>query len=285
MKRYIYILSALAVGITLSSCQEKLGTEPGNDALPYVTVYDYAPEGAMYDSDTDARLRFVSNGKVTEAKYLIEPTATKTAFIEENGEDAYIQKILENGTAINFDDNGMFEVTATDMSGSNDISVAASDGTNKVLCSHNFYGIPWDTENGIEGTYNIRVANAASAAGASSFPAVLQRHAVDETTYRVKGAYGPGSKLTFTLIDLTGEDDGGKYTFFRVPPQELPFEFSTYGPVSVRDIGYWQGDDAWVTQNGYESGIYEDNSCFFYVQYYVSAGNLGYGYDWFIPNS
>ena len=40
---------------------------------------------------------------------------------------------------------------------------------------------------------------------------------------------------------------------------------------------------SWVTDNGYESGMYEDHFCFVYVQYFVSASNLGYGYDFFIP--
>ena len=32
------------------------------------------------------------------------------------------------------------------------------------------------------------------------------------------------------------------------------------------------------------SGMYEDYSCFFYVQCYVSAGNLGYDYNFFVPD-
>ena len=74
-------------------------------------------------------------------------------------------------------------------------------------------------------------------------------------------------------------------SFFRIPEQKLPFTYSTYGNVSIRDVGFWQGDDAYVTENGYESGIYADGSCFICAQYYVSAGSLGLAmYDYFVAD-
>ena len=285
MKKYIYILATVVAALSLASCTEKIGTVPGNDAFPVVTPYNYAPS-SEYDGDTDQRVRFVSNGKATQAYYLVEKKADKLAEIATKGEDAYINKVIAEGTQITIPADGVLETTITDMPGVYDISVVASDGTNKTLTATTFEGIPWDTTTSIEGTYTIKPANAQKAAGAASFPAVLQRHATDPTLYRIKGAFGPGTKLTFQTIDMEGETSRGKYTYFRIPEQKLPIVFSTRGNVSVRDVGYWQGDDAYVTDNGYESGIYADGYCFICVQYYVSAGNLGLSmYDYFVPNN
>ena len=62
-----------------------------------------------------------------------------------------------------------------------------------------------------------------------------------------------------------------------------PQPYGSYGNVNVRDMGYWQGDDAYVFSYGYESGMYADGYCFFTVQFYVSAGSLGWGTDTFEP--
>ena len=84
------------------------------------------------------------------------------------------------------------------------------------------------------------------------------------------------------LPDLVGEDEGGVYTFFRVKDQMIS-EFQG-NKVYVRDIGYWQGDDKYVTDHGFESGMYEDYSCFIYIQCHIGSTNYGYGYDYFIPD-
>lgn len=283
MKRYIYILAAALLGFSFTSCEENLGTEPGNDKLPAVVVYKYAPS-SEYDSDTDQRVRFVSNGKVSKAAYLVEKVADKDAFIASQGESAYAEKVLSQGTAISFSADGVAETVVTGMTGDYAITAAASDGSQTTMRAANFSGIAWDPNSSIEGTYYLGRANIQNFLGATSFPATLQRHETDATLYRVKGALGPGTKITFRLIDQKGEDADGVYTFFRIPAQETPYSYGSYGTMSVRDVGYWQGDDAWVTDNGYESGMYADNSCFFCIQYYVSAGSLGYTYDYFIPD-
>ena len=96
--------------------------------------------------------------------------------------------------------------------------------------------------------------------------------------------YGEGYSMKMDMLDIFGSNDDGDYQFFRVPPTATPYEYGEYGPISCRDIGYWQGDAAFVTEAGYENGMYEDYSCFFYVQCYVSAGNLGYDYNFFVPD-
>ena len=283
MKTRIYLFALAAVSLLVASCTEKIGTEPGNDTIPVVTVYNYAPS-AEYDGDTDQRIRFVNNGKATQAFYLVDKTADKAAIIDAQGEEAYIRKVMSQGTAISFNSDGMFETTVTDMPGEYDISVVASDGSASTLRSVSFKGIAWNTASSISGTYKLHRASIQNLAGGSSFPALLQRHETDEKLFRIKGALGPGTKITIRLIDKTGTDEDGTYTYFRIPEQATPFTYNNYGTVSVRDIGYWQGDDAYVTDNGFESGMYADGTCFLCIQYYVSAGSLGYGYDYFIAD-
>jgi hypothetical protein len=87
--------------------------------------------------------------------------------------------------------------------------------------------------------------------------------------------------MKINLLDLTGRDADGEYTFFRVPVAETPFQYGAYGAVSVRDVGYWRGDDAYVTEDGYESGMYADYTCFVLVQYF---GSRSIGYDMFAPD-
>lgn len=284
MKKFTYIIAIAAAGLFLASCSEKLGSEPGNDSQPVVTVYNYNPAGAEYDSDTDQDIRFVSNGKVASAYYLAEKTADKKDAIAAQGEAAYIEKVIAQGTPITFTD-GVCDVTVTDMAGDYDISVVAVSGNQKVMRAISFSGIAWDVTSSIEGTYYINVSRMQSITGATSFPAVLQRHSTDPTLYRIKGALGPGTKISFKTMDMKGQDNSGEeYTFFRIPEQATPYTFSSYGTVSLRDLGYWQGDDAYVTSYGYESGMYADGYCFLCLHYYVSAGNLGYGWDEFVPN-
>jgi len=282
MKKYIYIFASAVALLSLASCTEKVGTEPGNDSKPVVTVYNYNPS-SEYDGDTDQRVRFVNNGKATQAWYLVDKKADKDKIIADQGEDSYIQKVVSEGKEISFAD-GVFETTLTDMSGEYDISVVASDGDAKTLRAVTFKGIPWDTASSISGTYKISRTNIQGIVGATSFPAVLQRHQTDANLYRIKDALGPGTKITIRTIDKKGQDDGGVYTFFRIPEQATPYTFSNYGTVNVRDLGYWQGDDSFVLTGGYESGMYEDGTCFLCIQYYVSAGSLGYTYDYFIAD-
>ncbi|MBR1405783.1 MAG: hypothetical protein IJ578_02465 [Bacteroidales bacterium] len=283
MKKYIYIFAAFAAAMSLSSCLEEHGTEPGNDSNPVVTVYNYAPS-SEYDGDTDQRVRFINNGKAAQAYYLVEPKADKDALIDSKGESAYIDKVISEGKAITFDKEGIFETTITEMGGDYSISAVAVDGSKKTLRSTDFSGIPWDASSSIEGTYTATRSAVISATGGATHEAVLQRHQTNPKIYRIKGAFGPGTKITLEMTDVKMTDaDGEEYTIFRVAPQVLPFTYGSYGNVNVRDMGYWQGDDAYVFSYGYESGMYADGYCFFTVQFYVSAGSLGWGTDTFEP--
>ena len=74
--------------------------------------------------------------------------------------------------------------------------------------------------------------------------------------------------------------------YFRVEPQTTPFTYGDYGTVSVRDLGYWQDDDSYAYDSNYGCFIYTNvnkNGVVLAVQYFVSAGSLGYGWDEFEP--
>ena len=104
--------------------------------------------------------------------------------------------------------------------------------------------------------------------------------------YRFKNLYGFGASLLLRLTDKTGEDQNDKLQFFRVEAQATPFTFSSYGTVSVRDLGYWQEDDSFAFDPDYGCFMYTGNYKGVVVlglQFFVTAGSLGYGWDEFYP--
>lgn len=103
----------------------------------------------------------------------------------------------------------------------------------------------------------------------------------DPNLYRFKDVFGEGYSMKINLIDIKGSDKVGEYQYFRVPSTLTPYTYGNLGSINICDIGYWQGNDAFVTDSGYESGMYENYDCFIYVAYLVSTGAVGYGYDYF----
>lgn len=255
----------------------------GNSGEPRATVYQYeAPAG--YNPDNDTQLRFVFTSNVEKAYYLAELQADKVAFVEENGENAYIQHVIDNGAEASIDEStNSADVTLTGLKGMNEISVVAV-GKNgaKYIASTTFEGIIWNDV--CKGTYYFSVL--ANALGAASKENVqLQVAESNPNMYRLVNLYNPSYPVKFTkLPDYVGEDEGGVYNFIRVQHQKVGLTYGPYGDIFIQDIGYWQGDDSFVLQGGYQGGMYEDNNIFFYVQYGVSAGNLGYNYEFFEPN-
>ena len=135
------------------------------------------------------------------------------------------------------------------------------------------------------GTYTFVNSFSKGLVGATKGDVVLQQQDADKTQYRLKNLFGQGQHLNFFTIDKTGSDEYGNYQFVRIKAQSTGLTHSKYGAISIRDIGYWQGDDSWVTDGGYESRLYEDYSCSIYSQYYVSVGNAGYQKEYFVPNN
>ena len=284
MKKYIFNLCALLMAAaTITSCTEEAGTEPGNDSQPSVIIYKYEVS-RPYNVDNDVALRFATNNKTESLYYLVEKSSEQESNLASMGETGYWDYVVSKGTKVDgISGEGSADLTVTDLFGSYTITAVAVSGNQKAGASTSFTGLDW--KDVVKGTYMFGASlNLIAKLGLTSNPTTLQQCTTDATLYRFKDVFGTGYSMKIRLMpDYTATDDDGEYTFFRVPRTDTPYEYGNYGAVGVRDIGYWQGSDAWVTENGYESGMYADYFCFVMVQYFVSAGNIGYGYDYFYP--
>lgn len=288
MKKYIESLLLLCVAaFTLTACSEEEGTNPGGDGNPNVVVYQYTPS-QPYNADNDVTLRFATNNKVEAVYYLSEPEADYNTHISEMGEAGYNDYVVENGTQVEgIEGQSNVDVTLTGLMGTYYITAVAVSGNQKKAYTTTFTGLAW--EDVVSGTYIFNAQPVSgSALGLPNTVTTLQVCTTDETLYRFKDLFGEGYSMKLNMLDLQGQDESGTYRFFRVPEMTTPYSVTlTDGnsyQISVMDIGYWQGDESFVTAGGYESGMYEDGSCFVMVAYTVSAGTLVYGYDYFIPN-
>lgn len=288
MKKYIYrLFIVLLTTATMTSCAEDEGTDAGNDSKPVITLYQYKA-GRPNNPDNDIVLRFAANSKTTEAYYLVEKSKDKIAHATSMGNDGYMDYVISNGKKVSeISGASNADVTLTDLYGEYTISAVAVGKDVKTLTETTFNGLDWTDV--VTGTYYfaskaVSGTAAASISKVASNPTVLQVCTTDANLFRFKDAFGTGYHLKINLIDYKGNDDGGEYQFFRVPATDTPYTYGNYGIVNVRDIGYFQGNDAFVTENGYESGMYANHDCFIFIQYYVSAGNIGYGYDNFIAD-
>ncbi len=285
MNKTKYLLGALAgMALVMTSCSADEGTDPGSDSKPVVTLYSYDPS-SEYNADNDVLVRMVPNNKVEEIYYLNEPTDDVEAYIEANGENAYAEHVIAAGTKATISEDGYADVTLTDMVGNYTISAVAVKGGKHNRASISFLGLDW--EHVVDGTYYFGAPSSLlSQIGCPTANYTeLQVCKYDNTLYRFKDVYGSGYSLKINLIDYYGTDGDGSYQYFRVYRQNTPFTYGNYGTVFVQDIGVWQGNSAYVTEGGYESGMYEDYSCFVLLNWSVAAGNLVlYAYDYFIPN-
>ena len=273
MKALKYIL-ILAAAPMLWACSADEGTMPGSDPNPAVTLYTYAPtEG---NPDNDVTVRFVTNSKTSSVKYLLVPTAD----VKDLSESKLLDKVETEGKTVeNLKSNSYADITLTDIHGDYTIAAVANGSSlgNRVT----FTGLSWNVVKQGTFIYNNNIVPAV--AGIESVEASLEVCTTDENLYRINGVFGAGTAVKMDMLDLTGEDEDGKYRYFRVKPTNTPWSYGNYGTMFVQDIGYWQGNEAWVTSNGYESGLYEDGSAFFYLAWCVSAGYIGYNYSFLVP--
>lgn len=268
----------------MASCSADEGTEPGSDSKPVVTLYSFVPEDESYDPDNDVTVRFAQNNKVDEIYYYVENAADVENYIDTNGEESYIQKILAEGTKLSFNPEDEFtDVTLTGLLGDYTISAVAVRGNKHQRSSVAFTGVRWTTL--ATGVYKFGLPQIT---GITSNTTELQRCDDQEGLYRFKNVYGSRRSLTINMLDLHGNSTSGAFTLFRVPRQDTGFTFSSYGAVYVQDVGYWQDDESFVTNiTGYQNMMYDDYYCTLMLNWCVSAGNLaspGYFRDTFTPN-
>ncbi|MBR5924719.1 MAG: hypothetical protein IKZ60_04595 [Bacteroidales bacterium] len=273
MKKFAYIISIALLGFFAASCTEQEGTVPGSDGQPKVTIYQYTPS-AEYNSDEDVNIRFVKNSQTKSAKYLLELTKDKEAAIEANGEKAYVEKVLANGTDINFTDEGIFDLLLTGLANYYDITVVAVNGGKQEVSSTTFAGLAWKA--GKKGTYAFGGARIKTDFGAATATTELQQCESDDKLFRFKDLYGPGKSLKFKMTDDDPVDTGtyGLIRYFRVERQATPIVDPTYGAIDVIDFGYSLGD-AYFYDYGYNCYKYDDDDyCVLQVRYLVSLGAL-----------
>ncbi|MCI7139646.1 hypothetical protein [Alistipes sp.] len=284
LKKYFYSVLAVAGVVALTACSADEGTDPGSDSAPAVTLYTYAP-GSEYNADEDVMIRIAPNNKVAEIYYKSELTTAVQEYIAANGENAYADQVVASGTKLEGGSTQDFVLTG--LLGNYTITaVGVAENGRKAVASTTFQGLTWTPITAGTITYGTL-----GQLGLTPAPAELQKCDVDETLYRVKDMYGKDCHLKFTVLDLGGTDsDGSTFKFCRVANQNTGLNYGSYGAISVQDVGYWQGDESYVTGGGFDNCFYvsgpKENQLSFILYYYVSAGYLGYqAADVFTPNN
>lgn len=289
MKRYFESsMIALFTLLAFTACKEdEQGVAPGGDGAPHVAIYQSTVQ-EPYDADNDLALRLAVNQQTETVYYLAEKTADKEARAMSDAE--YADYVIANGaqgTLVSDSQNGgkYADVIVTDMKGAYTISAVATGAGQKQLSTVTFNGPNWMDV--AKGTYNFSArAQQRLGVAESKSDVLFQNLESDPTLYRFKNLYGFGSSLLLRMTDKTGEDQNDKLQFFRVEAQTTPFTFSSYGTVSVRDLGYWQEDDSFAFDPDYGCFMYTGNYKGVVVlglQFFVTAGSLGYGWDKFYP--
>lgn len=281
MKKFRYLLMALPVAF-LWSCSADEGSDAGSDPNPSVTVFSYSPEDPDMNPDNDVAVRMATNSATTELYYYVEPSADVESFISQNGEEAYVSRVMENGTKVEVSGAENVDITVTDLHGPCTISAVATNGSSAKRAFVTFTGLDWTKVKDGVFMYNQQFLP-------QQKQVELQVCTTDETLYRIYDVFNGGLSMKFQLSGYTGKDEDGEYKLLRIPNQNTGWAIkltdgNTY-PLLVQDIGYWQGNSSFVQPGGgYESGMYEDGFCFFYVAWMAgSAGCLEYGYSFFQP--
>jgi len=289
MKRYFESsLIALISLLAFTACSEdEQGVAPGSDGAPHVAIYQLSVQ-EPYDSDNDQKLRLAVNQQTEAVYYLAEKTADKEARAMSDAE--YSDYVTSNGIkpelVADAQNGGKYvDVIVTGMKGAYTITAVAVGAGQKQISKVTFEGPNWMDV--VKGTYKFST-RAQQRLGVEETKADVQFQNLesDPTLYRFKNLYGFGASLLLRLTDKTGEDDYDKLQYFRVEAQTTPFSYGSYGIISVRDLGYWQEDDSYAFDPNYGCFMYTDkykNNVVVALQFFVSAGSLGYGWDEFVP--
>lgn len=297
MKKYILMSLVGLLTFSFTSCKEDSGTEPGTDEKAVATLYTYeAP--SPYNPDNDVVVRMVGNNKVEDIYYLAETKAAYDANLKEKGESGYIEYVIANGTKGEIVEEAktlLGEVTVekvfTNLIGENVIAAVSVSPSGKKLSTTTFVGLEW--EDITDGYYSFGSGSPLPVvSGLSGVSTMLQNCTTAGKTdlYRLVNVYGDGFNLKFSILsDSEMDTEYGKAWYCRAAIQPTGWSYGQYGTLYVRDIAYWQGNDAFATNGNYGCLMYDDGYAFFPLHYGVSAGNVGYttaaNCDTFIPSS
>lgn len=271
-KLFAYLLALVGM-VTFSACTEEAGTEPGGDSQPKITLYQYATSVAEgYNPDNDTHLRVAVNNRVECLYYLAEPTTTRDAYVQANGEEAYYQYVVDNGTRVDVTD-GLVELYITGIRGENTITVVgvgAFDGA-ITAASANFLGYVWNTVS--TGQVRAPIMDGTTAfTWADGF--ALQQREDNPNIYRIQNLYGAGYNLIINVQSEAQTEAGDYYgeegvSFRLVTLTTLGTPYSTSdGQLSLSDYATYMNDTGYLGYNR----LYENNHLYVYSLLSVPAG-------------
>lgn len=273
MKKLKYFLMGLPL-VFLGACSEEVGTDPGTDSNPVVTMYSYSPDLAEgINPDNDVLVRFATNSAVTELYYLVDAEADANKYIDENGSDAYMQKVISEGVKVDVTGADNIDKMIQDLHGAVMITGVASNGSSRSMAFVKFTGLDWNTICTGEFVANNIIPGSKICS--------LQVCTTDPNLMRVKDAFKDGYSLKFNLMGLKGTSPSGAFFPVRVPEAQTGYEVKLSDgnnyTLWVQDIGYWQGDSSFATDDNYWSIIYEDYFCEFNLAWMASTNCVAYG--------
>ena len=274
MKKLKYILLGLPLAF-LGSCSEDVGSEPGTDTNPVVTMYSYTPEIADgVNQDNDIIVRFATNSAVSELYYFVEAEEDFNSFIDANGSDAYMQKVIDQGVKVDVDGSDNIDKLITDQHGAVIVTGVAVNGSERSMATVSFTGLDWNTlcsGDFIPNNFGLpsKICN-------------LEQCEQNKNLFRVKDAFKSGYSLKFTLMGLKGVDsDGIAFYPVRVPEFQTGYNLTdadgASAPLWGIDVAGWQEDSSLATDQDYWSIMYEDFYCMFNIAWYWGEDVIAYG--------
>ncbi len=258
----------------LWSCSAEDGTEPGTATNPVVTMYSYAPEASSgMNADNDLIVRFATNNAVTELYYLVEAADAANDYIDKNGTDAYMQKVVEEGSKLEVSGAANVDETILDQHGAILVTGVACNGSNRSMAQVSFTGLDWNKVCSGQFTANNIIPGAK--------PCDLEICTTDKNLYRIKNAFRDGYSLKFTLMGLVGTDGNGlKFYPVRVPEAQTGYSVTVDekpSPLWVKDVAYWQEDASFATDSEYWCIMDEEFFCEFNLAWMTNVGCIAYG--------
>lgn len=207
LKKYMYALVAVAGAFVMASCSDREGTEPGTDGQPVVTIYSLSvPSG--YDSDVTCALRLVPNNQVANMYVFSEPQDAKTDFVAANGEQAYMDRVISEGTA--YEGGSDQNVIVANVLGyyTTTVVAVAANGARQAF-ENVFKGVQW-----VDGGTATVSENLAGLSGTVT----VQRQS-DTNIFRVVGLYSQldpnlGSPSERFVFSFSGSGDSAVCTNF-----------------------------------------------------------------------
>lgn len=278
MKKFKYILLGLPL-IFFSACSEEEGSDPGTDTNPVVTMYSYAPESNdETNPDNDVIVRFATNSAVAELYYLVENEDDANAYIDANTAEAYMEKVIKEGTKIDVKGSENIDELIKDQHGDIMVTGVAVNGGAKSMAYITFTGLDW-----------TKICSGDFVPNNLGLPTRicdLERCIQDKNLYRVKDAFKAGKSMKFSLMGLKGTAQVGPDEFMAFYPVRIPvaqtgfnlnFTDGSTSPLWVVDIAGWQGDASFATDSEYMSVMYEDYFCEFNLAWMTNNGCVAYG--------